>query len=121
MENYGGNILANFAWGTDTMWTPFWDATQWPVADFGPGWTDSFHIWELQWTDTQMTILLDGEVLNDVDLSTTINGSAECAGDNPFQQPHYLLLNLALGSAGGSVANLDFPTQYLVDYVRIYE
>ena len=121
MENYGGNILANFAWGTNTMWSPVWDSSQWPVADFGAGWTDSFHIWELQWTDTQMTILLDGQVLNDVDLNTTINGSAECAGENPFQQPHYLLLNLALGSNGGSVENLDFPTQYLVDYVRIYE
>ena len=121
MENYGGNILANFAWGTNTMWSPVWDSSQWPVADFGSGWTDNFHIWELQWTDTQMTILLDGQVLNDVDLNTTINGSAECAGENPFQQPHYLLLNLALGSNGGSVENLDFPTQYLVDYVRIYE
>jgi beta-glucanase (GH16 family) len=121
MENYGGNILANFAWGTNTMWSPVWDSSQWPVADFGEEWTDSFHIWELQWTDTQMTILLDGQVLNDVDLSNTINGSAECADENPFQQPHFLLLNLALGSNGGSVENLDFPTQYLVDYVRIYE
>jgi beta-glucanase (GH16 family) len=121
MENYGGNVLANFAWGTDTKWSPVWDSSKWPVADFGPGWTDSFHIWELQWTDTTMTILLDGQVLNDVDLTQTINGSAGCEGENPFQQPHYLLLNLALGSNGGSVENLTFPTQYLVDYVRIYK
>jgi len=121
MENYGGNILANFAWGTNTKWSPVWDSSKWPVADFGPEWTDSFHIWELQWTDTTMTILLDGQVLNDVDLTQTINGSAECEGENPFQQPHYLLLNLALGSNGGSVENLAFPTQYLVDYVRIYK
>ena len=120
MENYGGDILANFAWGTDTRWSAKWDASHWPVADFGDGWTDDFHIWELQWSETRMTIRLDGQVLNDVSLADTINGSANCAGENPFQQPHYLLLNLALGSAGGSVDNLEFPTRYLVDYVRVY-
>ena len=121
MENYGGNILANFAWGTNTPWQPFWDSSSWPVSGFGEGWVDDFHIWELRWTPENMTILLDGAVLNDVSLSETVNGSWECAGENPFQQPHYILLNLALGSAGGSVGNLEFPTRYLVDYVRIYE
>ena len=122
MENYGGNILANFAWGTDRRWSPEWDSSHWPVADFGKDWTDEFHIWELVWTETKMTILLDGQVLNDVSLSDTINGAAACEGQNPYHQPHYLLLNLALGgSAGGSVEALDFPTRYVVDYVRIYQ
>ena len=121
MENYGGNILANFAWGTDTPWTPIWDSSTWPVVDFGEGWVDEFHIWELQWTPESMRILLDGAVLNEVSLSDTVNGSWECAGENPFQQPHYILLNLALGSNGGSVENLVFPTRYQVDYVRVYE
>lgn len=120
MENYGGDILANFAWGTDTRWSAEWDASHWPVADLGEGWTDSFHIWELQWTEARMRILLDGQLLNDVSLSGTTNGSAACAGENPFQQPHYILLNLALGGAGGSVDDLAFPTRYLVDYVRVY-
>jgi beta-glucanase (GH16 family) len=122
MENYGGDILANFAWGTDHRWSPEWDSSHWPVTDFGTGWTDDFHLWELQWTETQMIIRLDGTVLNTVTLSDTINGSAACAGENPFQQPHYLLINLALGgSAGGSVDDLTFPTRYWVDYVRIYQ
>jgi len=60
--------------------------------------------------------------LNDVSLESTINGTAACAGDNPFQQEHRLLLNLALGgSAGGSIADLAFPTRYLIDYVRVYQ
>ena len=58
-----------------------------------------------------MVIRMDGAVLNDVSLASTINGSAACEGENPFQQPHYLLLNLALGgTAGGSVGGLVFPT-----------
>ena len=69
-----------------------------------------------------MTIRLDGMELNSVDLASTINGSAVCEVQNPFQQPHYHLLNLALGgTAGGSVSGLNFPTRYLVDYVRIYQ
>ena len=121
MENYGGNILANFAWGTDTRWSAEWDASYWSVDDLGAGWTDDFHIWELEWSETRMVIRLDGQQLNEVSLSDTINGSANCAGENPFQQPHYLLLNLALGGAGGSVDSLVFPTRYLVDYVRVYD
>ena len=122
MENYGGDILANFAWGTDTRWSPNWDSSHWPVEDMGEGWVDEFHIWELDWTEDAMTILLDGTILNTVNLNDTVNGSVVCAGQNPFRQPHYLLLNLALGgSAGGSVDELSFPTRYVVDYVRWYE
>ena len=92
------------------------------MSDFGPGWTDDFHIWEWEWTAEYMVIRLDGAVLNDVSLASTINGSAACAGENPFQQPHRLLLNLALGgAAGGSIDDLVFPTRYLVDYVRVYQ
>ena len=122
MENYGGDILANFAWGTDTRWAPSWDSSRWPVTGFEEGWTDEFHIWEMEWTEERMVIRLDGTVLNDVSLASTVNGSAACAGENPFRQPHYLLLNLALGgTAGGSIAALDFPTRYIIDYVRVYQ
>ena len=69
-----------------------------------------------------MSIYIDGTEINAVELSNTINGNAACAAQNPFKQPHYLLLNLALGgSAGGSVDNLPFPTRYMVDYVRVYQ
>ena len=91
------------------------------MVDLGPDWTDDFHLWELAWNEERMVIRLDGTVLNEVSLDTTINGSAACSGENPFHQPHYLLLNLALGgTAGGSIADLEFPTRYLIDYVRIW-
>ena len=121
MENYGGNLLANFAWGTDTAWSPRWDSSRHPVSALGDQWTEDFHTWELAWTEAAMAIYLDGKLLNEVDLTQTINGAAACAGQNPFQQPHYLLLNLALGANGGSVEGLEFPTEYRVDYVRVYQ
>ena len=122
MENYGGKILANFAWGTNQPWSPNWDTVQLPVDDFEDDWIDDFHLWELSWNSDRMAILIDGVEVNSVDLNTTVNGNAACAGQNPFQQSHYVLLNLALGgNAGGSVDDLVFPTQYLIDYIRIYQ
>ncbi|MEC7984006.1 MAG: family 16 glycosylhydrolase [Myxococcota bacterium] len=121
MENYGGKILGNFAWGSNQPWSPVWDAEHINVSDLGEGWTDDFHLWELVWSSTRMTIYLDGAEVNTVSLADTINGSAVCAGENPFQKPQYILLNLALGgNAGGSVEELGFPTRYWVDYVRVY-
>lgn len=121
MENYGGNVLANFAWGTNQQWSPQWDSSATPVSDFDSDWPERFHVWELDWTEQRMAIYLDGELLNAVNLADTINGPAQCEGQNPFQQNHYLLLNLALGSNGGSVDSLSFPTRYVVDYVRLYQ
>ena len=122
MENYGGDILGNFAWGSNQPWSPVWDVERVAVSSLGEGWVDAFHLWELVRSENRMTIYLDGIEVNTVELSNTINGSAACAGENPFQKPHYILLNLALGgNAGGSVADLPFPTRYVIDYVRVYE
>ena len=121
MENYGGNILANFAWGTNTRWSPTWDSSTHPVSSLGSNWADDYHLWEMDWDENRMSIYVDGVLLNDRPIGNTINGSAACGGQNPFKQPHELLLNLALGgSQGGNVGNLTFPTRYLVDYVRVY-
>ena len=121
MENYGGDILANFAWGTDTRWSPVWDSSKRSVESLGAGWADDYHIWEFDWDEQRMSIYVDGVLLNDLPLANTVNGSAACAGQNPFQQPHQLLLNLALGgSHGGDVDNLTFPVRYFIDYVRVY-
>jgi hypothetical protein len=50
-------------------------------------------------------------------LGATINPD----GSNPFLQPQYLLLNLALGANGGNPSNSKFPITYEVDYVRYYK
>lgn len=124
MENYGGNVLANFAWGTNTRWTAKWDSFKKSASSLiakDPDWFSKFHIWTLDWDENKMSIYLDGELLNEVDLSTTINGTSVCSSQNPFKQPHYLLLNLALISNATTVSNLPFPNQYVVDYARVYQ
>ncbi len=118
MEYYDDKILANYAYASATKWKAIWDGESKPMKDFPANWSDSYHIWTLEWTETKMDILLDGVSMNSIDLTKTINKSD---GKNPFQQPHYALLNLALGGKnGGSLANTTFPSQYLVDYIRIY-
>jgi beta-glucanase (GH16 family) len=118
MEFYDNKILANFAYATATKWKAIWDGESKPINTFPANWADSYHIWTLEWTEDKMDILLDGVSINTIDLTKSINKSD---GKNPFQQPHYLLLNLALGgNKGGSLANTTLPSQYLIDYVRIY-
>ncbi|KAI1712961.1 hypothetical protein Ddc_12185 [Ditylenchus destructor] len=47
-----------------------------------------------------------------------ITGSGEAA----FQEPFYILLNLAIGGTlpGHTIDDTAFPVQYLIDYVRVY-
>jgi beta-glucanase (GH16 family) len=113
-------ILANFAWGTKKQYTAKWDDLKKPLADFtaiDPDWTKKFHIWTMDWTSDSISIYLDNILLNSVSLRETINPD----GSNPFLQPHYLLLNLAIGGNGGTPANDLFPVKYEIDYVRIYQ
>lgn len=120
MEYYGDKILANFAYASATRWQAIWDGANKPLSTLGGSlWASQFHVWTLEWDESMMRILLDGELMNSIDVSTTINKSD---GKNPFRQPHYVLLNLAMGGTnGGSLTNTILPSQYLVDYVRIYQ
>jgi len=119
MEYYKNQILANFAWGTKNLQQPKWDGKKIPLSNFNdPAFEDKFHVWKLEWTEHYMRIYLDGEMLNEVMLENTVNASD---GKNPFQQPHYLLLNLAIGSNGGDPSNTKFPSSYEIDYVRVYQ
>ena len=124
MEFYRVNnvptILANAAWGTDKQYIVQWDTQRTPYAHFlakDPEWAKKFHIWRMDWTKESIKLYLDNELLNTTLLSETVNPD----GFNPFTQPHYLLLNLAIGGNGGNPDQSKFPIRYEVDYVRVYQ
>lgn len=118
------HILANAAWGNDKRYNAVWNSKTVPYSHFlekDPGWGEKFHVWLMDWSEDYIRIYLDEELLNDIDLSKTKNGSlGEYA--NPFHQPHYILLNLAIGGLnGGNIQPDAFPMKYEIDYVRVYQ
>ena len=123
MEYYtkkgGPAILANVAWG-EVGEPAIWDDVVIPFAHFtekDSNWAKKFHLWRMDWDEKYIRIYLDEELLNEIDLTKTLNTD----GFNPFHQPQYMILNLALGENGGDPSKTAFPINYEVDYVRVYQ
>jgi beta-glucanase (GH16 family) len=120
MEFYRTMLLANVAWRSANGSEPEWDDSRKPITEFAdPAWSDKFHVWRMDWDEKAIKLYVDGQLLNDVDLAKTFNADAE--GKNPLRQPHYVILNLAIGSTGGDPSETSFPARFEVDYVRIYQ
>lgn len=125
MELYRVNgeptILGNYAWGTKQAHKAKWDNRKIPLTYFlakDPDWINKFHIWRMDWTANEIKIFLDDELINEVSLSETINPD----GFNPFHQPHFVLLNLAIGgNNGGEPRASTSSIGYEVDFVRVYQ
>lgn len=117
-------IMANAAWGTDSRWTAKWKSQATPFAHFlakNPDWASEFHVWRMDWDEKTIRLYLDHELLNEIELKDTYNGSLG-EHKNPFMQPHYILLNLAVGGInGGPVSEQAYPMRYEIDYVRVYQ
>lgn len=134
MEFYqiGGksNILANFCWGggTGDRWSTQWASKTKLYDEFlkeDPEWGEKFHVWKMVWNETSCALYIDNKLMNRVNLYSTVNTVGSWfkeANYNPFKQPHFLLLNLALGGDnGGSLGSTPFPAKYQIDYVRVYQ
>jgi len=121
MEYYRDSLLANVAWGTAKPYQAKWSTTKKAITSFpDPNWVQNFHVWRMDWDEKFIRLYVDDLLLNEVDLTQTINQDG--SNKNPFHQPHYLLLNLAIGGAnGGDPAQTTFPTRFEVDYVRVYQ
>lgn len=79
---------------------------------------EAFHTHALHWTADKIEVALDGvpyfKYAND--------GAGE--GSWPFDQPHHLILNIAVGGSWGGQMGVDpdvFPAEMIVDYVRVYQ
>lgn len=118
------HILANVAWGNDQHYQAVWNSKRVPYVHFtqrDPQWEQHFHVWRMDWDEISIRLYLDDELLNEVPLSTTVNGSIG-QHTNPFTRPQYILLNLALGGDnGGTIDDSAFPMRYEIDYVRVFQ
>jgi beta-glucanase (GH16 family) len=86
--------------------------------------TTNFHIYTLDWTTNAFLYYVDGHLY---EIQTNWGSSTSNPYPYPFNQPFFLLMNLAIGgnyvgnpSTAAINAGTVFPAQMLVDYVRIY-
>jgi beta-glucanase (GH16 family) len=42
-------------------------------------------------------------------------------GNNPFQEKFYMVMNAALGQDKETIPDSTLPSQYQIDYVRVYQ
>ncbi|WP_197428817.1 TIM-barrel domain-containing protein [Phnomibacter ginsenosidimutans] len=77
-----------------------------------------FHVYSIDWSESKIDFLLDGNIYY-----TTPNeqlGTKEW----PFNQPFFLILNLAIGGNWGGKHGIDddiFPAVMEIDFVRVYQ
>lgn len=129
IKNGQPSILANACWGSPRRWEAVWDESVTPFTHFtskDPDWADKFHVWRMDWDKDFIRLFLDDELLNTIELSKTANQGFQGNRHNPFSNDEegfgaYILLNLAIGSNGGTPDDKAFPLKYLIDYVRVYQ
>ncbi len=75
----------------------------------------AFHRYAIEWSPERIDFFAD-----DNRYLTVAN---EKSGRDawPFDDPEYLILNVALGGWGGAVVDADLPARMEVDYVRVYK
>jgi len=84
MEYYKGDILANIAHGTSQRYTAKWYSVKKPVKEFNdPDWASKFHIWRMDWDEKSISLYVDDELLNRVELKDLVNTDTEKL--NPFE------------------------------------
>jgi beta-glucanase (GH16 family) len=83
------------------------------------------HEYALEWTPTSIKWFVDGYCYETQTSWSTTNtaGTLNAPYPAPFDQPFYLIMNLAVGgdSVGSPNGTTPFPSEMVVDYVRVYE
>lgn len=84
----------------------------------GQAFADDFHTFAVEWEPQQIRFYVDGNLY-----ATQTPATAPPNSPWPFQQPFFILLNLAVGGdwPGNPDDTTQFPQQMLVDYVRVYQ
>jgi beta-glucanase (GH16 family) len=120
MEYYRGKLLANIACLGNNRKAEWYSNTFKTDSLGGTGWASQFHVWRMDWTKEFIALYMDDQLLNKVAVDSLVNKDG--TGFNPFRQPHYMLLNFAIGGQnGGDPSTTSFPRKFEVDYVRVYQ
>lgn len=110
--HYGGEWPDNTS--TSTGYTP------------GYNFADDFHVYTLEWEPDAIRWYVDGVLFSTRTSSQWYSANAPGNARAPFDQEFYILLNAAVGGwytgcTEPACVTADFPQQYVIDYVRVYE
>jgi beta-glucanase (GH16 family) len=75
-----------------------------------------FHVFGVEWDENYINFYVDDVLYNQITPS-------EVTGDWVFNNPFYIILNMAVGGnyPGAPNSETPFPQEMLVDYVRVYQ
>lgn len=79
---------------------------------------DDFHVYEIDWKEDRIDFYIDKSRV------FTFTNDGDTYETWPFDQPFYLILNLAIGGSWGGAEGVSLeslPRQMVVDYVRVYK
>ena len=76
----------------------------------------SFHIYGIEWGEGYVNFYIDDVLYNQIT-------PADVPGEWVFDQPFYIIMNVAVGGnfVGSPNADTVFPQTMLIDYVRVYQ
>lgn len=80
--------------------------------------SEKFHIYKADWTPEKIDVYIDDQKF------FTHENKEKTYESWPFDQPYFIILNLAVGGFWGGKEGIDdriFPQKYEIDYVRVYE
>ncbi len=77
--------------------------------------SDNFYVYSIIWTEDYIQFLVDDVAYY------TYNPTSKNASTWPFDEPQYLLLNIAMGGIGGTIDAGFNESTMEIDYVRVYQ
>jgi beta-glucanase (GH16 family) len=79
---------------------------------------EQYHVYAIEWHEDRIDFFLDDEKYFTFENEGTGNDVW------PYDKPHYLILNAAIGGSWGGQKGIDdtiFPQKYYIDYVRVFK
>ncbi len=111
MEQNGWNknsVIAHFHWGDMNTGEYMNSGGTTTISDA----SSAFHIYSMEWNSSSIKVFVDNELV--YQLSNSFN--------KPYNDLHYLLMNLAIGGTlGGDVPESFIEDILEIDYVRVYQ
>ena len=77
----------------------------------------NFNTYAVEWDEKEIKWLFNNKVYKKFSYKELDKKGLQ----NPFKQPYFIMINVALSKKTGEDGDVDFPTEMKVDYVRVYQ